>query len=96
MDDSRGPQEETTILRVPCFTLRKNTERPITIEIGKNTLVGNDPKSILLGFERVIKVEQTIVSSLGDTFSLACRDPCGGFVTGAFEAIFSRERLEQT
>jgi UDP-N-acetylglucosamine 2-epimerase (non-hydrolysing) len=38
--DSGGIQEETTVLGVPCFTLRENTERPITIERGTNTLLG--------------------------------------------------------
>jgi UDP-N-acetylglucosamine 2-epimerase (non-hydrolysing) len=41
--DSGGIQEETTVLRVPCFTLRDNTERPITIELGTNTLLGLAP-----------------------------------------------------
>jgi UDP-N-acetylglucosamine 2-epimerase (non-hydrolysing) len=41
--DSGGIQEETTVLRVPCFTLRQNTERPITIELGTNTLLGLEP-----------------------------------------------------
>jgi len=40
--DSGGIQEETTYLGVPCFTLRKNTERPVTIELGTNRLVGED------------------------------------------------------
>lgn len=40
--DSGGIQEETTYLGVPCLTLRHNTERPVTIEIGTNTLVGDD------------------------------------------------------
>ena len=40
--DSGGIQEETTFLGVPCLTLRKNTERPITVEIGTNILVGED------------------------------------------------------
>ncbi len=40
--DSGGIQEETTYLRVPCLTVRENTERPITIELGTNTLVGHD------------------------------------------------------
>ena len=37
--DSGGIQEETTFLRIPCLTLRKNTERPSTIDIGTNILV---------------------------------------------------------
>jgi UDP-N-acetylglucosamine 2-epimerase (non-hydrolysing) len=40
--DSGGVQEETTFLGVPCLTMRKNTERPVTISIGTNTLIGDD------------------------------------------------------
>jgi len=40
--DSGGIQEETTYLRVPCLTLRKNTERPITVALGTNRLIGDD------------------------------------------------------
>jgi UDP-N-acetylglucosamine 2-epimerase (non-hydrolysing) len=44
--DSGGIQEETTVLDVPCFTLRANTERPITIEIGTNELLGLEPEAL--------------------------------------------------
>jgi UDP-N-acetylglucosamine 2-epimerase (non-hydrolysing) len=44
--DSGGIQEETTALQVPCFTLRANTERPVTIELGTNTLLGLDPERL--------------------------------------------------
>ncbi len=47
LTDSGGIQEETTALGVPCLTLRENTERPITIEQGTNTLVGRDREAIL-------------------------------------------------
>src|SRR5215469_8493898 len=47
LTDSGGIQEETTILQVPCLTLRENTERPITIECGTNKLAGTDPERIL-------------------------------------------------
>jgi UDP-N-acetylglucosamine 2-epimerase (non-hydrolysing) len=46
LTDSGGIQEETTYLGLPCFTLRANTERPITVSIGTNTLLGLDPARI--------------------------------------------------
>jgi UDP-N-acetylglucosamine 2-epimerase (non-hydrolysing) len=46
LTDSGGIQEETTYLGVPCFTLRANTERPVTVELGTNTLLGLDPAAI--------------------------------------------------
>jgi len=54
MTDSGGLQEETTALGMPCLTLRENTERPVTCEIGTNGLVGNDPQRIIEGFEEVM------------------------------------------
>jgi UDP-N-acetylglucosamine 2-epimerase (non-hydrolysing) len=47
LTDSGGIQEETTFLGVPCFTLRANTERPITCELGTNSLLGVDPARIV-------------------------------------------------
>lgn len=47
LTDSGGIQEETTILGVPCLTLRNNTERPVTIAEGTNNVVGNDPERIV-------------------------------------------------
>ena len=46
LTDSGGIQEETTWLGVPCFTLRDNTERPVTVRAGTNTLLGLDPGRI--------------------------------------------------
>jgi UDP-N-acetylglucosamine 2-epimerase (non-hydrolysing) len=46
LTDSGGIQEETTYLGIPCFTLRANTERPVTISAGTNTLLGLDPAAI--------------------------------------------------
>ncbi len=51
LTDSGGIQEETTILGVPCLTLRDNTERPVTIDQGTNRLVGCDPKKIVHAFQ---------------------------------------------
>ena len=54
LTDSGGIQEETTALGVPCITLRENTERPITVEEGSNTIVGSDPEKIKSCFNEII------------------------------------------
>jgi UDP-N-acetylglucosamine 2-epimerase (non-hydrolysing) len=54
MTDSGGIQEETTALGVPCLTLRENTERPITISLGSNHLVGTQTRSILDAYSSVM------------------------------------------
>src|SRR6185436_7914736 len=46
LTDSGGIQEETSVLGVPCITLRENTERPITVTMGTNTIVGTNPAKI--------------------------------------------------
>lgn len=53
MTDSGGMQEETTILGVPCLTLRDNTERPITLSHGTSRLVGTRPESIIDAFDQI-------------------------------------------
>ena len=55
LTDSGGIQEETTALGIPCLTLRENTERPITVEQGTNTIVGTDPDRIRKEFDAVLK-----------------------------------------
>ncbi len=47
LSDSGGIQEETTVLGIPCLTLRENTERPITIKEGTNILVGTNKNKII-------------------------------------------------
>ncbi|MCL6556225.1 MAG: UDP-N-acetylglucosamine 2-epimerase (non-hydrolyzing) [Burkholderiales bacterium] len=54
LTDSGGIQEETTALGVPCLTLRENTERPITIEEGTNTLVGRSREAILAAVDDIL------------------------------------------
>ncbi len=54
LTDSGGIQEETTVLGVPCLTLRENTERPITITHGTNRLVGPDPGKITQAVDQLL------------------------------------------
>ncbi len=54
LTDSGGLQEETTALGVPCLTLRENTERPITVEQGTNTMVGRDLQAIRHGVAEIL------------------------------------------
>jgi UDP-N-acetylglucosamine 2-epimerase (non-hydrolysing) len=54
MTDSGGIQEETTALGVPCLTLRENTERPITVDVGTNQLVGTDPARVVPAAREVL------------------------------------------
>jgi UDP-N-acetylglucosamine 2-epimerase (non-hydrolysing) len=60
LTDSGGVQEETTVLGIPCLTLRQNTERPITVTEGTNRIVGSDPEAIkreaLAALERPVPV----------------------------------------
>lgn len=54
MTDSGGIQEETTVLNIPCITLRDTTERPITLSEGTNVLVKDDPKRIVEEVEKIL------------------------------------------
>lgn len=61
LTDSGGLQEETTVLGIPCLTLRENTERPITVQMGTNVVVGTNPETIskaafaILGDDATVK-----------------------------------------
>lgn len=65
LTDSGGLQEETTALGIPCLTLRENTERPVTIELGTNILVGTQPE----------KIKQTAFEILENTASKNAKIP---------------------
>src|SRR5262249_13837780 len=58
LTDSGGVQEETTILGVPCLSLRENTERPVTVSHGTNRIVGTDPRSIVAAALHVLDAPQ--------------------------------------
>ena len=55
--DSGGVQEETSVLGTPCLTYRTTTERPITVELGTNELVGVDPGALREAAERSLAAE---------------------------------------
>lgn len=66
LTDSGGVQEETCILGVPCVTLRDNTERPETLEVGSNTLAGVSPESIVEHTKLMLARENKWVNPFGD------------------------------
>lgn len=55
LTDSGGLQEETTVLGVPCITMRPNTERPITCTVGTNVMVGSDKGKILAQARKILQ-----------------------------------------
>lgn len=55
LTDSGGLQEETTVLGIPCLTIRENTERPVTVSMGTNQLVGTDYGRIISAVERILE-----------------------------------------
>lgn len=66
LTDSGGVQEETCILGVPCVTLRDNTERPETLEVGSNMLAGTNPEKILEAAKISCDHKKSWVNPFGD------------------------------
>ncbi len=66
LTDSGGVQEETCVLGVPCVTLRDNTERPETLEVGSNILAGTDPDKILEAAKISLAKKRSWVNPFGD------------------------------
>jgi UDP-N-acetylglucosamine 2-epimerase (non-hydrolysing) len=58
--DSGGIQEETTVLRIPCLTLRAETERPVTVTQGSNLVIGNDPERLLAESEKILNGQNKV------------------------------------
>ncbi len=58
LTDSGGLQEETTALQIPCLTIRKNTERPVTVQEGSNVLVGTDVDLLKAEVEKILRGER--------------------------------------
>ena len=66
LTDSGGVQEETCILKVPCVTLRYNTERPETLDVGSNVLAGTDPEEIVEKAAKMLDAKRNWVNPFGD------------------------------
>jgi len=66
LTDSGGVQEEACILGVPCVTLRDNTERPETVEVGANIVAGIDPATILSSAQKILERERSWENPFGD------------------------------
>jgi UDP-N-acetylglucosamine 2-epimerase (non-hydrolysing) len=64
--DSGGLQEESCILKVPCVTLRDNTERPETVDVGSNMLASTDPEKIVRFASEMLKKERNWENPFGD------------------------------
>jgi UDP-N-acetylglucosamine 2-epimerase (non-hydrolysing) len=63
LTDSGGIQEETTILKVPCLTLRENTERPVTVEAGSNIVAGTEPEQIIRCYKQIMKIDRQKITT---------------------------------
>jgi UDP-N-acetylglucosamine 2-epimerase (non-hydrolysing) len=61
LTDSGGIQEETTVLGIPCITLRESTERPVTLTLGTNTLAGTDRVKILTAIDHILDGSRPLV-----------------------------------
>lgn len=82
LTDSGGIQEETTILSVPCLTLRDNTERPVTISQGTNRLTGNATQRIMTAYREVL-ADPPVSDSMPDLWDGHAAERIVRILTGA-------------
>lgn len=66
LTDSGGIQEETCVLEVPCVTLRENTERPETVEVGANFIAGTEPNKVLVAVREMLEREKNWDNPFGN------------------------------
>ena len=66
MTDSGGVQEEACTLKVGCVTLRNNTERPETVEVGSNIIAGTNPVNIVKACKKMLRTKKNWRNPLGD------------------------------
>jgi UDP-N-acetylglucosamine 2-epimerase (non-hydrolysing) len=66
LSDSGGVQEECCILRTPCITLRENTERPETVDVGANILVGRDVNKAKIAYKKLLEINTNWENPFGD------------------------------
>ena len=87
LTDSGGLQEESAAIGVPCLTMRENTERPVTVELGTSRLVGNDPERIRAAFREVLdgkwRAAGTIPLWDGQAGVRVARELAGWLIDGA-------------
>ena len=82
LTDSGGIQEETTILSVPCLTLRENTERPVTISQGTNRLTGSSTQSIVAAY-REVRADPPVSGSMPELWDGHAAERIVRILTGA-------------
>jgi UDP-N-acetylglucosamine 2-epimerase (non-hydrolysing) len=84
LTDSGGIQEETTVLGIPCLTLRECTERPVTVHLGTNSVIGTDPENILRSARQALR---------GDWQQGSIPEGWDGHAAERIARVLTRERL---
>jgi len=95
LTDSGGIQEEAVTLRVPCLTMRLNTERPETIDVGANFLVGTDPKKIV-SFTKKILEDKEFAARMKAAPNPFGDGHAGERIVEVLEKVFEKKELPPT